>query len=268
LIYREPSNFASKLLDWYDRHHRDLPWRITPAQQRAGMRPDPYRVWLSEIMLQQTTVQAVKPYFEAFLAKWPDVASLAAAETDDVMKAWAGLGYYSRARNLKKCAEAVVDKHGGAFPSTEAELRACPASGRTRPRQLPRSPLARPRPWSTAMSSGWSARYAAIATPLPEAKPAIRNFVAEGSIRRVRAILRKAMMDLGATICTPRRPACVLCPLRDSCAAMKAGDPERFPVKAPKAEKPRRRGARLCRNQARRGSAAAQAPGKGTCWAA
>ena len=121
--------FARRLLSWYDRHHRDLPWRIAPAHAARGEKPDPYRVWLSEVMLQQTTVQAVKPYFAAFTARWPTVTALAGAETDDIMKAWAGLGYYSRARNLKACADMVAAHHGGKFPDTAAGLRALPGIG-------------------------------------------------------------------------------------------------------------------------------------------
>lgn len=236
-------DFADALLDWYDRHHRDLPWRITPAQKRAGVRPDPYRVWLSEIMLQQTTVQAVKPYFEAFLQKWPDVAALAAAETDDVMKAWAGLGYYSRARNLKKCAEAVVERNGGVFPATEAGLRALPGIGPYTAAAIASIAFGEPAPVVDGNVERVATRYAAISTPLPEAKPLIRDFVA-GRLDPARpGDFAQAMMDLGATICTPRRPACVLCPLRDGCAAIRNGGPEKYPVKPPKAEKPRRRGA-------------------------
>ncbi len=236
-------DFAAALLDWYDRHHRELPWRLAPAQLRAGARPDPYRVWLSEIMLQQTTVQAVKPYFAAFLDKWPDVGSLARADADDVMKAWAGLGYYSRARNLKKCAEAVVESHGGVFPSTEAELRKLPGVGPYTAAAIASIAFGEAAPVVDGNVERVVTRVAAIAMPLPEAKPDIRRFVAERIDPSRPGDFAQAMMDLGATICTPRRPACVLCPLRAGCAALKAGDPERFPVKPPRADKPRRKGA-------------------------
>jgi len=236
-------DFAVALLDWYDRHHRDLPWRIAPAALRAGTRPDPYRVWLSEIMLQQTTVQAVKPYFAAFLGKWPDVAALAAADTEDVMKAWAGLGYYSRARNLKKCALAVVEDHGGTFPSTEAELRKLPGIGPYTAAAIASIAFGEAAPVVDGNVERVVTRFAAIETPLPDAKPEIRQFVADRLDPARPGDFAQAMMDLGATICTPRRPACVLCPLRGGCAAIRSGDPERFPLKPPKAQKPRRRGA-------------------------
>ena len=235
--------FASALLDWYDRHHRELPWRTGPAAGKAGARPDPYGVWLSEIMLQQTTVQAVRPYYAAFLGKWPDVESLAAAETDDVMKAWAGLGYYSRARNLKKCAEAVATEHSGRFPDTEEGLRGLPGIGPYTAAAIAAIAFGRPAVVIDGNIERVVSRFAAIETPLPAAKADIRVFL-EGHLPQDRpGDFAQAMMDLGATICTPRRPACVLCPVREGCAALRIGDPERFPRKAAKAAKPRRRGA-------------------------
>jgi len=236
-------SFAARLLDWYDRHHRDLPWRLTPADLRRGAKPDPYRVWLSEIMLQQTTVQAVKPYFEAFLAKWPDVASLAGADNDDVMKAWAGLGYYSRARNLKKCAEAVAALPGGRFPGTEPELRVLPGIGPYTAAAIAAIAFNQPEAVVDGNVERVVARYAAISTPLPAAKAEIREFVAAHLSNERPGDFAQAMMDLGATICSPRRPACVLCPLRDGCAGLRAGDPALYPVKAPKTPKPKRKGA-------------------------
>lgn len=145
---------AQPLLDWYDRHHRDLPWRVTPAMAARGVKPDPYRVWLSEVMLQQTTVQVVKPYFERFLTRWPEVTDLASAESDAVMAAWAGLGYYARARNLKKCAEAVAKEHGGIFPDTEAGLKALPGIGDYTAAAVAAIAFNRRAPSWTAMSSG------------------------------------------------------------------------------------------------------------------
>ena len=238
----EPS-IAEALLAWYDRHHRRLPWRMPPDLIRQGRRPDPYRVWLSEIMLQQTTVGAVKPYFEKFLERWPTVEALAAAETDDVMKAWAGLGYYSRARNLKKCAEAVVELHGGKFPDTEARLKDLPGIGDYTAAAIAAIAFNSPAAVVDGNVERVITRLRAIETPLPAAKPEIRAVV-ENLLPDARpGDFAQAMMDLGATICTPRRPACILCPLKDGCAALAAGDPELFPVKAAKKNVPLRRGA-------------------------
>ncbi|RST87871.1 A/G-specific adenine glycosylase [Aquibium carbonis] len=239
----EPSPIAAALLDWYDRHHRRLPWRVGPADARAGLRADPYRVWLSEIMLQQTTVQAVKPYFERFTARWPTVAALATAPTDDIMKAWAGLGYYSRARNLKTCAELVVERHGGRFPDDLEGLKALPGIGDYTAAAIAAIAFDRPAAVVDGNVERVVTRLCAIATPVPAAKPEIRA--------RVQALLpvdrpgdfAQATMDLGATICTPRRPACPLCPISHGCEAFSDGTQETFPVKAPKAVKPVRVGA-------------------------
>jgi len=239
----DPPGFANALLGWYDRHHRELPWRIPPAVARSGARPDPYRVWLSEIMLQQTTVQAVKAYFEAFVARWPDVGSLATADTDDVMRAWAGLGYYSRARNLKKCAETVVALHGGKFPESEAALLALPGIGPYTAAAIAAIAFGRPASVVDGNVERVVTRTLAIATPLPEAKPDIRAFVAGQVPERRPGDFAQAMMDLGATICTPRRPACSLCPVNDNCAAFRHGDPQIYPVKARKRTRPLRKGA-------------------------
>ena len=240
---REPVGFAAALLDWYDRHHRDLPWRVSPSAAAAGARADPYRVWLSEIMLQQTTVQAVKPYFLAFIDQWPGVAALAAAETEDIMKAWAGLGYYSRARNLKKCADAVVAQHGGQFPDTETGLLSLPGIGPYTAAAIASIAFNQPAAVVDGNVERVVARFRAIETPLPAAKPDIRAFVASQLPAERPGDFAQATMDLGATICTPRRPACVLCPVREGCEGLRTGDPERFPIKAPKSEKPKRVGA-------------------------
>ena len=234
---------AGRLLDWYDAHHRDLPWRLPPARAGAGARPDPYGVWLSEVMLQQTTVEAVKPYFARFLARWPTVEALAAADADEVMKAWAGLGYYSRARNLKKCAEAVAERHGGRFPDTEAALRDLPGIGAYTAAAVAAIAFDRPAAVVDGNVERVVSRLFAIATPLPAAKVEIRA--------RVEAMLppgrpgdfAQATMDLGATLCSPRRPKCMLCPVNEDCAALAKGEPERYPVKAPKPQRPLRLGA-------------------------
>lgn len=231
------------LLDWYDRHHRELPWRIPPAEGKRGVRPDPYHVWLSEIMLQQTLVQAVKPYFAKFLDLWPAVGALAASEQDDVMKAWAGLGYYSRARNLKKCAEIVASEHGGMFPDTVAELKKLPGIGDYTASAIAAIAFGRAEPVVDGNVERVISRLNAITVQLPEAKNDICAQTAELVPSDRPGDFAQAMMDLGATICTPKKPACIVCPLRDICRALADGDPERFPVKAPKKAKPLRRGA-------------------------
>ena len=242
-LQTEVNDIARRLLAWYDRHHRDLPWRTPPAAMAAGKRPDPYHVWLSEIMLQQTAVEAVKPYFRAFLAKWPNVSALAAAGTEDVMKAWAGLGYYSRARNLKKCADLLAAEHDGRFPDTEESLRALPGIGGYTAAAIAAIAFDRPAAVVDGNVERVVTRLHAIETPMPAAKTEIHEIVA-GLLPADRSgDFAQAMMDLGATTCTPRRPACLPCPLRDDCRASNDGDPERFPVKAPKTAKPLRRGA-------------------------
>jgi A/G-specific adenine glycosylase len=229
---------ARKLLAWYARHARVLPWRA-----RRGDIADPYRVWLSEIMLQQTTVRAVKPYYEKFLALWPDVAALAAAPVEEVMKAWAGLGYYSRARNLHACAKAIVADRAGSFPNDEASLRALPGVGPYTAAAIAAIAFGRRAIVIDGNVERVVARIGAIETPLPAAKPAIRDCAERLTPSRRAGDFAQAMMDLGATICTPRRPACALCPWMGACAAQARGDPESFPRKAPKRAAIERRGA-------------------------
>ncbi|RVJ94901.1 A/G-specific adenine glycosylase [Sinorhizobium meliloti] len=234
---------AALLLEWYDRHHRDLPWRVPPAAARKGAVADPYRVWLSEVMLQQTTVQAVKAYFEKFLALWPTVGDLAAADTEDVMKAWAGLGYYARARNLKKCAEAVARDHGGRFPDSEEGLKALPGIGDYTAAAIAAIAFNRASAVLDGNVERVISRLHAVETPLPAAKPEMRALVQAPTPADRPGDFAQAMMDLGATICTPKRPACSLCPFRTDCRALKTADPETFPRKAAKKEKPLRLGA-------------------------
>jgi A/G-specific adenine glycosylase len=231
------------LLAWYDRHHRRLPWRVTPPQAQAGERADPYRVWLSEIMLQQTTVQAVKPYFEAFTSRWPTVEALAAAPSDDIMKAWAGLGYYSRARNLKACAEVVAGNHGGRFPSEVEALKGLPGIGDYTAAAIAAIAFDRPAAVVDGNVERVFTRLAAISTPLPAAKTLVRASVQAVLPADRPGDFAQATMDLGATICTPKRPACPLCPIQAHCRAFRAGTQETFPVKAAKAAKPVRFGA-------------------------
>ena len=234
---------SADLMHWYDRHHRSLPWRTSPADVARGVRSDPYRVWLSEVMLQQTTVQAVKAYFDKFTRIWPTVGDLASASDDAVMTAWAGLGYYARARNLKKCAEVVATLHGGQFPGTEEALRALPGLGAYTAAAVAAIAFNQPATVVDGNVERVVTRLYRIETPLPAARPDIRTRTTELLDRTRPGDFAQAMMDLGATICTPKRPACALCPLNGGCAARAAGDPERFPVKAPKKAKPVRTGA-------------------------
>jgi A/G-specific adenine glycosylase len=240
---RGDAGIGSALLAWYDRHARVLPWRVSPQARARGARPDPYRVWLSEVMLQQTTVAAVKPYFDDFTTRWPTVTALAAAPREDVMKAWAGLGYYARARNLKACAETVAREHGGRFPETVEGLKALPGIGDYTAAAIAAIAFDVPAPVVDGNIERVIARLDAIATPLPAAKAEIRARQAELTPRERAGDYAQAMMDLGAAICTPRRPACVLCPLGDACVARAEGRQEEFPRRAAKTERSTRRGA-------------------------
>lgn len=225
------------LLDWYDRNRRDLPWRAKP-----GEISEPYRVWLSEIMLQQTTVAAVAPRFERFLDRWPTVTDLAAAPDADVMAEWAGLGYYARARNLLKCARVVADEHGGRFPDDEAGLAKLPGVGPYTAAAVAAIAFDRKATPVDGNIERVTARLFRIETPLPAAKPEIKAR-AEAMTPDARAgDFAQAMMDLGATVCLPRRPRCLVCPLSGDCAARRAGVEADLPAKAPKREKPVRAG--------------------------
>ena len=222
---------SDKLLRWYDAHARVLPWRARP-----GEAADPYRVWLSEVMLQQTTVAAVKPRFEAWVARWPSVGALAAADEAEVMAAWAGLGYYARARNLVKAARAVAD--AGGFPTTEAELRALPGLGAYTAAAVAAIAFGERAVVVDANVERVTARLFAI----PAKGAAIREAAESITPERRAGDFAQAMMDLGATICTPRAPRCLLCPLRDACAGYASGTPEAFPAKKAKSERPQRFG--------------------------
>ncbi|MFG1479228.1 A/G-specific adenine glycosylase [Xanthobacter sp. V4C-4] len=232
-----PAPDPRALLAWYDTHRRRLPWRA-----ERGSRADPYHVFLSEIMLQQTTVKAVGPYFGAFLARWPAVTDLAAAPLDEVLSAWAGLGYYARARNLHACARAVVERHGGRFPADEAALIDLPGIGPYTAAaiaaiafDLPASPV-------DGNIERVVSRLHAVEEALPKAKPRIKALAAALVPADRPGDHAQAMMDLGATICTPKSPACALCPFHAPCRARAEGTMARFPVKARKAEKPERAG--------------------------
>ncbi|MDD3800114.1 MAG: A/G-specific adenine glycosylase [Novosphingobium sp.] len=226
----------AKLLDWYGAHARALPWRSPPGAPP----PDPYRVWLSEVMLQQTTVAAVIPYFESFSSRWPDVAALAAAPEEEVMAAWAGLGYYSRARNLVACAREVARR--GAFPDTEEELRRLPGLGAYTAAAVAAIAFGRRAVVVDANVERVVARLFAIGEPLPGGRKAIRERADTITPDARSGDFAQAMMDLGATICTARDPKCLLCPLARDCEGRAQGDPARYPVKAPKKARPERRG--------------------------
>ena len=232
-----PSALAAKLLTWYGVHGRDLAWRARP-----GARPDPYRVWLSEIMLQQTTVVTVGPYFENFLSLWPHLQDLAGAPLDDVLHAWQGLGYYARARNMLRCAKQIMDSHGGVFPQDETALLQLPGIG----------------PYSAAAIAAIAfehratildgnverviARLRRVETPLPEAKNELRRLASEITPAKRPGDYAQAIMDLGATVCTPRKPTCPRCPWRSACRARADGVQESLPRKTPKPARPLRHG--------------------------
>ena len=240
------------LLAWYDRHRRALPWR--PPK---GTRADPYAVWLSEIMLQQTGVKTVGPYFKKFLARWPDVTALGHASLDDVLRMWAGLGYYSRARNLHACAVAVVRDHGGIFPDTEEGLRALPGIGPYTAAAIAAIAFGRRTMPVDGNIERVVSRLFAVEEPLPQAKPLIQKLATTllgesragdeqsraGDVKTRAGDSAQALMDLGASICSPKKPACALCPLNEGCAARARGDQEIFPRKAPKKSGELRRGA-------------------------
>jgi A/G-specific adenine glycosylase len=229
---------SAALLAWYDRHHRELPWRAAP-----GVRPDPYRVWLSEVMLQQTTVKAVAPYYARFLERFPSVVALAEAEREDVLRLWAGLGYYARARNLHDCAQVVATRHDGRFPGTVAALRALPGIGDYTAAAI--AAIA----FDVAVTpvdgnvERVITRLHAIEEQLPAAKPRIRALAADLTPDTRSGDFAQALMDLGATICTPKKPACALCPWSVACSARARGDSETFPRKSIRSSGELRRGA-------------------------
>jgi A/G-specific adenine glycosylase len=228
---------AHQLLAWYDRHRRTMPWRAP-----AGERTEPYRVWLSEIMLQQTTVATVHDYFHRFVKRWPTVEQLAQAPLDDVLSAWAGLGYYARARNLHACARAVVERHAGRFPEDEAALLTLPGIGPYTASAIRAIAFDHPASAVDGNVERVIARLFALDTPLPDVKPEIQARAAELVPARRAGDYAQAMMDLGATVCTPRRPSCVICPLLKACLGRERGIAEELPRRAPKADKPTRRG--------------------------
>ncbi len=238
----DPAVLSAALLDWYDIHARVMPWRVGPADRAAGVQSDPYAVWMSEIMLQQTTVAAVRDYFLRFQSRWPTVQDLAAAADEDVMGEWAGLGYYARARNLLKCARVVASDHGGVFPTEYDSLIQLPGIGPYTAAAIAAIAFDRPEPVMDGNVERVMARMFDVHTPLPDAKPELKSLTTQMTPDRRPGDYAQAVMDLGATICTPRSPACGICPWRDPCAARLAGTAPELPKKAPKKAKPTRYG--------------------------
>lgn len=235
------TNLPPLLLDWYDLNARDLPWRIGPSDRASGARPDPYHVWLSEIMLQQTTVGVVKDYFHKFIAAWPCIEDLARSDDADVMAAWAGLGYYARARNLLKCAQ-VVAQSGGLFPETEADLLRLPGIGPYTAAAIAAIAFDKPANVIDGNIERVISRVDAITHELPKGRVQIREAASRHSPRYRPGDYAQALMDLGSTICTPRSPKCSQCPLISICKAAQQGLQDSLPRKTPRPKKPTRRG--------------------------
>lgn len=233
------SSLRTALLAWYDDHARTLPWRAPPG---AMVKTDPYRVWLSEVMLQQTTVPHAAPYFQRFIGRWPTVTSLAAAEDDELMSAWAGLGYYARARNLLACARAVTRDFGGVFPDTEVQLLTLPGVGAYTAAAVAAIAFDRPANVVDGNVERVMSRLFAVETPLPAARPGLKRLAARFVNDHRPGDWAQALMDLGSGVCRPRSPACDHCPLAFGCEGIKSGAPERYPLKTKKAVRPHRRG--------------------------
>ena len=238
----QTKEMSAALLAWYDANARDLPWRVGPSARARGVRPDPYRVWLSEVMLQQTTVAAVERYFRRFTALWPDVQALAAASDAQVMGEWAGLGYYARARNLLKCARVVADDLAGAFPRDEAALRRLPGIGPYTAAAVAAIAFDRPAVVVDGNVERVMARLFAVEETLDKAKPRLRALAGDLTPRARAGDHAQAVMDLGATVCTVRAPACADCPLRAPCRARAAGIAAELPRRTPRRTRPVRRG--------------------------
>jgi A/G-specific adenine glycosylase len=237
------NNISYLLLKWYDVHARVLPWRTEPNKTIKGMRTNPYYVWLSEVMLQQTTVALVKDYFRKFITRWPTVQDLAHACEDDVLKEWAGLGYYSRARNLHKAANHIMDQYKGTFPSTFQDVMVLSGIGRYSASAICAIAFGQHFPVVDGNVERVFSRLFAVETPIKNSKNQIYDYVEKNLSRGRPGDFAQACMDLGALICTPKQPKCCMCPLRDACCAFALGTPERFPIKLPKPLKPKRYGA-------------------------
>lgn len=238
----DASGLSARLLDWYDRHARAMPWRVPPADRKAGVRPDPYRVWLSEVMLQQTTVAAVRDYFRRFTDRWPTVADLAAAEDAAVMGEWAGLGYYARARNLLACARAVVRDHGGVFPATRDGLLTLPGIGPYTASAIAAIAHDEPAVVVDGNVERVMSRLWLVEEPLPASKPELTRLAGLLTPAERPGDYAQAVMDLGATVCTPRNPACGICPWMTDCRARATGVQATLPRKTEKPAKPVRQG--------------------------
>ncbi|MBL4806648.1 MAG: A/G-specific adenine glycosylase [Rhodobacteraceae bacterium] len=233
---------SGKLLRWYDQHARELPWRVSPTARKGGIRPDPYHVWLSEIMLQQTTVVTVGPYFQTFLQRWPTVQMLASAPGAEVMGEWAGLGYYARARNLLKCARVITQEYGGSFPKTETDLLNLPGIGPYTAAAIAAIAYDLPTTVLDGNVERVMARLFEVSDPLPDSKPTLRAHAASQTPTKRPGDYAQAVMDLGATICTPRSPSCTQCPITVSCKSLASGTAANLPKKRPKPVKPTRSG--------------------------
>lgn len=236
------SDLSGELLNWYDQHARSMPWRVSPQDRAAGVMPDPYRIWMSEVMLQQTTVAAVTEYFQRFTRRWPTVMDLAAAEDADVMGEWAGLGYYARARNLLKCARVVADDLGGRFPDTYEALQKLPGVGPYTAAAIASIAFDQSETVLDGNVERVMARLYDIHEPLPGSKPLLKSHAAALTPDQRPGDYAQAVMDLGATICTPKSPACGICPWRSPCAARDQGSAPELPKKTPKKPKPTRYG--------------------------
>lgn len=240
---KDMTDFARRLLGWYEINARQMPWRIPPHDHAMGVRADPYHVWLSEVMLQQTQVITVREYFLKFVRKWPTVHDLAASDLEDVLKAWAGLGYYSRARNLKKCADTIVAQYDGRFPQTYSELKSLPGIGDYTASAIASIAFDQPVAVLDGNVERVMARHRRIKTYFPDAKPETKAMLSQLLDRKRPGEFAQAMMDLGATLCTPKRPTCALCPINEDCLGFRQGDGELYPFKKPKPQKQTRKGA-------------------------
>ncbi|HEX4098637.1 MAG TPA: A/G-specific adenine glycosylase, partial [Caulobacteraceae bacterium] len=239
---RDTGSLRAALLGWYDSHARTLPWRVGPADRARGQAPDPYRVWLSEIMLQQTTVPHATSYFLEFTRRWPTVADLAAAPEAEVMAAWAGLGYYARARNLIACAKAVAKDHGGVFPAAEEGLLSLPGVGPYTAAAIAAIAFDRPANVVDGNVERVVSRLDAVEERLPAAKPELKALAAKLVTAERPGDWAQALMDLGASVCRPKAPLCDRCPIAFACTASAQGDPDAYPRKSAMAERPRRHG--------------------------